>query len=186
MPARRVLVLREMDGPDDRGLLARHTPTSLVVLAMLLSVAATTAAQSEPPPRYDPVWHTAIAAGGFIGAGLIEWLEQHADHTCKWCGANDNGAPDVPAIDNWAHTHWRWTNEAAPPRSVSTPQAPPMRGPSSPCQPPWRHRQDWGRDFTVDAQQHRRRATGDWPLEARVPAVPPQRGVRRRSDRCSR
>ena len=22
-----------------------------------------------------------------------------------------NGAPDVPAIDNWARTHWRWTNE---------------------------------------------------------------------------
>jgi PAP2 superfamily len=84
---------------------------ALVALALLLSVAAPSAAQSEASPRYDPVWHTAVAASGFIGAGLITWLERHADHTCKWCGVDDHGTPDVPAIDNWARTHWRWNNE---------------------------------------------------------------------------
>jgi len=81
-----------------------------VALTLLLSVASPSAAQSEPPPRYDPAWHTAIAVGGFIGAGLIEWVGPR-DDTCKWCGVDDHGAPDVPAIDNWARTHWRWTDE---------------------------------------------------------------------------
>jgi membrane-associated phospholipid phosphatase len=82
----------------------------LVALILLLSVVSPSAAQSEPPPRYDPVWHTAIGAGGFVGAGLIEWVGPDADR-CKWCGVDDHGAPDVPAIDNWARTHWRWTDE---------------------------------------------------------------------------
>ena len=84
---------------------------ALVALVLLLSVAVPSAAQSESPPRYDPAWHGAIAAGAFGGAGLIEWAEQHADHTCKWCGVDVNGAPHVPGLDNWARTHWRWTNE---------------------------------------------------------------------------
>jgi hypothetical protein len=85
--------------------------TSLVALVLLLSFAVSSAAQSESFPRYDPTWHGSIAASGFIGAGLIAWVEQHADHTCKWCGVDANGQPDVPALDNWARTHWRWTNE---------------------------------------------------------------------------
>jgi membrane-associated phospholipid phosphatase len=77
---------------------------------MLLVLPRTATAQADSP-RYDPAWHGALAAGGFVGAGLIVWAERGDALACHWCGVGPNDMPEAPRIDGWARSRWRWNNE---------------------------------------------------------------------------
>lgn len=81
-----------------------------MALALLLVFPRIAAPQSDGP-RYDPVWHSALAAGGVIGAGLLVWAERDDALTCNWCGVGPSGTPMAPRIDGWARSRWRWDNE---------------------------------------------------------------------------
>jgi membrane-associated phospholipid phosphatase len=90
--------------------LVRRPSGAAIALALLLRFPAAAAAQSDSP-RYDPAWHGALAASGFVAAGLIVWSEPDDSLACKWCGVNSHGMPEAPRIDRWARSRWRWDNE---------------------------------------------------------------------------
>jgi hypothetical protein len=88
----------------------RQSPGAVLALALLLLLPWTAMAQADSP-RDDPASHGALAAGGFFGAGLIVWAERDDGLACNWCGVGPNGTPDVPRIDGWARSRWRWDNQ---------------------------------------------------------------------------
>lgn len=78
------------------------------VVAVMLAVLP--AAAQSTPPRYNVAWHGSVAGAALLGSTLIVLKERNEVPSCRWCGVDAQGAPDVPGVDEWAHRRLRWTN----------------------------------------------------------------------------
>lgn len=80
------------------------------VTALVLGLAlARPAAAQEQAPRYDPAWHSGLAAASVAGSALMRWADPRDQVACRWCGGTGESAR-APRLDEWAWSHVRWVS----------------------------------------------------------------------------